>query len=99
MIRATRKILLTAARSNQPSKANWLNVGVQNRDDMKPFLMRHCWAIVLAVLQSVIFVAVGVSEHRRNLRYNRDCRATVPSIEGDGTTGTSVLLLHCLLTL
>jgi hypothetical protein len=39
---------------------------------MKPLLMRHRWAIVLAVLQSVIFVAVGVSEHRRNLRYNRE---------------------------
>jgi hypothetical protein len=39
---------------------------------MKSFLLRHQWAIVLAVVQRSIFVTVGVAEHRRNLGYNRE---------------------------
>jgi hypothetical protein len=37
---------------------------------MHALLPRFRWAIVLASLQSVVFAAVAVSEHRRNLRYS-----------------------------
>jgi hypothetical protein len=37
---------------------------------MKSFLFCFRWAIVLAALQGIIFASIGISEHRRNLRYN-----------------------------
>jgi hypothetical protein len=37
---------------------------------MKSLLLRYRWAVLLAILQTSIFAAVGVSEHRRSLRYN-----------------------------
>src|SRR5271170_7835553 len=36
---------------------------------MTAFLSRFRWAISLALLQTIIFASVGISEHRRSLRY------------------------------
>jgi hypothetical protein len=36
---------------------------------MKSFLSRFRWAVALALLQGIVFASVGISEHRRSLRY------------------------------
>src|SRR6202166_3967809 len=38
---------------------------------MTRFLLRFRWAIVLAVLQTIVFLVVGLSEHRRTIRSKR----------------------------
>jgi hypothetical protein len=37
---------------------------------MNAFMSRFRWAVLLAVSQATIFASVGISEHRRHLRYS-----------------------------